>query len=137
MILSVSSVPGAAGPKAIAAHRLAVRSVRAPRTMKKSDVKRKKSNAPGFCILPERDGGTCEKRELFFSEEAIRAVRNRRPQPVRLPMRIAAVPFNVLRTEMDAPLKIPETERDAPSHISAAPVGDEYFLFNGSSPLQI
>ena len=52
-------------------------------------------------------------------------------------MRIAAVPFNVLRTEMDAPLKIPETESDAPSHISAAPVGDEYFLFNGSSPLQI
>lgn len=66
MILSVSSVPGAVGPKAIAAHRLAVRSVRAPRTMKKSDVKRKKSSTPGFCILPERDGGTCEKRELFF-----------------------------------------------------------------------
>lgn len=85
--------PGAVGPKAIAAHRLAVRSVRAPRTMKKSDVKRKKSSTPGFCILPERDGGTCEKRELFFSEEAIRAVRNRRPQPVRLPMRIAAVPL--------------------------------------------
>ena len=95
--------------------------------MKKSDVKRKKVALPAFVFYRSGMEEPVRKESCFSARKRSGLSETGGRSRSGLPMRIAAVPFNVLRTEMDAPLKIPETESDAPSHISAAPVGDEYF----------